>query len=478
MPDGIMQWYDAHQGEGRIVRGGREYPAVAAEIEPRARAAGARVHFDIRRRDGCAVAVGVRLRAGTRVSRRQRRLGDAGGSRRPDTSGAAPFARPHPELGLALAARPRTVAQRWCQLVGSSDLENATLLYAPDVVVHAGPTELHGTRVVHAWLSSSGLAGHLGGAEVTGADGLFVVRWRGEAGNVDRSWLRIVHGEIAEQWLAGARPGSPAQAPPGELPIEVAVRGGRADAARHEAVAMMRRVATHTIGPVLFARVKLSEAADPAVDRPALAQAMLDVNGQPVRAHVAAHTMTEAIDLLERRLRDQLTHRAEHMKALRRFHVTPEPGEWRHGDVASHRPPYFDRPAEDRQLVRTKSLALKPLTVDEAAFELEALDFDFYLFCDSGTGEDSVIHRLPGGRYGLITLSRSGPPEGPIAAAVDFERRPIPELSIRAAAEDLDLSGELFVFYRNAETGRGNIVYRRYDGHYGLLVPATRARRQ
>jgi hypothetical protein len=28
------------------------------------------------------------------------------------------------------------------------------------------------------------------------------------------------------------------------------------------------------------------------------------------------------------------------------------------------------------------------------------------------------------------------------------------------------------VFFRNHDTGRANVVYRRYDGHYGLIVPA------
>jgi hypothetical protein len=28
------------------------------------------------------------------------------------------------------------------------------------------------------------------------------------------------------------------------------------------------------------------------------------------------------------------------------------------------------------------------------------------------------------------------------------------------------------VFFIDAATGRGSVVYHRYDGHYGLLVPA------
>ncbi len=61
---------------------------------------------------------------------------------------------------------------------------------------------------------------------------------------------------------------------------------------------------------MLFARVKLGRAPDPGMTRPAIAQAVLDVDGRPVRAQVAARQLDEAVDLLEERLRDQLEHAA------------------------------------------------------------------------------------------------------------------------------------------------------------------------
>jgi len=33
-------------------------------------------------------------------------------------------------------------------------------------------------------------------------------------------------------------------------------------------------------------------------------------------------------------------------------------------------------------------------------------------------------------------------------------------------------AGQPFTFFADAGTGRGNVVYHRYDGHYGLLVPS------
>ncbi len=71
-------------------------------------------------------------------------------------------------------------------------------------------------------------------------------------------------------------------------------------------------------GPVLFARVKFDQAPDPAVQRPALVQATLDVNGRLVRARVAARRFDEAIDLLEARLRDRLERLAGRLRDRRR----------------------------------------------------------------------------------------------------------------------------------------------------------------
>ena len=47
-----------------------------------------------------------------------------------------------------------------------------------------------------------------------------------------------------------------------------------------------------------------------------------------------------------------------------------------------------------------------------------------------------------------------------------------PELTLSEAEERLDNRHERFVFFLNPETGRGNVIYRRYDGHYGLITPA------
>jgi hypothetical protein len=89
---------------------------------------------------------------------------------------------------------------------------------------------------------------------------------------------------------------------PSVLDVDVTTRGrlpGAADYARDKIGALGRL--SHE--PVLHARVKLTRQPDPAVARPVIAQANLDVNGRLVRVEVDGATAREAIDKLDSRLR-------------------------------------------------------------------------------------------------------------------------------------------------------------------------------
>jgi ribosome-associated translation inhibitor RaiA len=109
--------------------------------------------------------------------------------------------------------------------------------------------------------------------------------------------------------------------------IEVVALDPAARRARTPAEQMVRRVLEVVHEPVLHAEVKLGVAPDPAVERPATASATLDVNGHPVRAHVAAHSLRAAIDLLEDRLRRRLEDRGAHREAQLRSARRPQPGD-------------------------------------------------------------------------------------------------------------------------------------------------------
>src|SRR5579875_2765884 len=106
MPDGIVRWYDPGSGQIAVVRRGKRFMATTADVEPVARRAGARVHFDIRRDGGVERAVDVRLRTGTRVSHRQRRFGALTAARRRFGKGPAFYEEVHPGLHAAAERRP------------------------------------------------------------------------------------------------------------------------------------------------------------------------------------------------------------------------------------------------------------------------------------------------------------------------------------------------------------------------------------
>jgi ribosomal subunit interface protein len=261
-----------------------------------------------------------------------------------------------------------------------------------------------------------------------------------------------------------------------ELDLTIATQGEVSEQAKEHARTKLARLVGYTRDPILWAQARLSLEGNPARERPAVVEVIIDVNGTPVRAHVAARDLDEAIDLvyerLTRRLKrhEELVHRSGQD---RRWTGVADGHEWRRGDLPTQRPEWYDRPLDERQLVRKKTFALEPMTVDEAAFDLDMLGHDFYLFTELTTEVDAVIaYDLDD--HGLelqLPEGATGDPEGRAAAPV---RRtpPAPRLTIDEAVERLDAGGERFVFFVNADLERGNVVYHRYDGHYGVITPA------
>jgi ribosome-associated translation inhibitor RaiA len=90
------------------------------------------------------------------------------------------------------------------------------------------------------------------------------------------------------------------------IPVRTMTHGAVPERAQEFAVAKVRSVLQHVTRPVLAARVTLTMSADPAVARPAVAQATIDVNGRILRAEATGRTMRDAIELMADRLRAQL----------------------------------------------------------------------------------------------------------------------------------------------------------------------------
>jgi len=57
------------------------------------------------------------------------------------------------------------------------------------------------------------------------------------------------------------------------------------------------------------------------------------------------------------------------------------------------------------RIVREKEHTAKPMTVDQALYEMELVGHDFYLFADADSGRPSVVYRRKGFDYGVIRLA-------------------------------------------------------------------------
>ncbi len=261
-------------------------------------------------------------------------------------------------------------------------------------------------------------------------------------------------------------------ASPAIIDVDVTTQGdlpGAADYAR-DRIGRLGRLAHR---PVLHATVKLSQHSDPSIERPVIAQANLDVDGRLVRAQVEGATAREAIDRLDAALRHRLERVASHWEARRGAMPVVAPREWRHDAEPTHRLAYYPRPVDERRVIRRKSFAMQPCTVDDAIAEMELLGYNFHLFSEKGTAASAVLYRSgPTGYRVALVAPASANQLSPFDQEVTVSTHPTPCLTEEEARERLGLLGLPFLFYIDADHGCASVLYHRYDGHYGLITPA------
>ena len=59
---------------------------------------------------------------------------------------------------------------------------------------------------------------------------------------------------------------------------------------------------------------------------------------------------------------------------------------------------------ESPVVIRRKEFETKPMTADDAVYNMEMVGHDFYLYLDSETQKPSVVYRRKGWNYGVISL--------------------------------------------------------------------------
>jgi Sigma 54 modulation/S30EA ribosomal protein C terminus len=449
-----MKWFDEKSGEARIDKRGHIYPLLrGSHVDPYARVPGVRVHFDIERIDGIDWATSVKAVVGTRTSHRHRRFGDQSGAHDYESKTAS-----HPDrfadVALARERRPRRLLVEFVRRLANGEMAAARPLLAPNVVLRTGDTTTAGAAAVFDALAESAVSGN-GELPVSiafedgNADGRILVDWvRVAEQNGDshmlRASFRVAHGEITEiEW--GIDPTAIAPSEPDGLPDIQVVSSGPVSKASvaygREKLSVVMHIAPQ---PVLFARLKLTQHTDPAATRPSSTQATIDLDGQILRGFASGDTMAEATDLLERHLVERLRH-MRHTGADERAVRSHSPGS---SHARSEGRTYRMVSPEDRQIIRHKTIAEEQMTPDEAIWDLHQLDFDFYLFADLESGKDALV-TLDDGTVHLVDS--------------------VPTLAAGEAKEWLDTTDQPYLFHAGPDA-RGRVMYRRYDGHYGLLT--------
>lgn len=206
-------------------------------------------------------------------------------------------------------------------------------------------------------------------------------------------------------------------------------------------------------------------------ERPAQAEAALDVDGRTVRAHVAASTVTEATDLLVDRLNRRVRRHEDRRHRMDSRHRHDETS-WRHGDLPTHRPEFLDIPADEREVVKRKTFAWGPMSLDEAAFELDHLGHDFYLFEHADTSRDAALCHGENDMLVLLHPDGDAVDLAGVVAPIEPSTAVVPTMTEAEARESLDASGRRWLFHIDPDSSRGRIMYRRYDGNYGMILPA------
>ena len=131
---------------------------------------------------------------------------------------------------------------------------------------------------------------------------------------------------------------------------------------------------------------------NPSISANQIAEATVWTKGPTLRAREASTDMKASID----QLTDKLLRQVEHYRAKRSRRQVRGNGVQPGGSMSI--------PDEESgpKIVKTKQFAVKPMSAEEAALQLELVGHDFFVFRSDDSGDVNVIYRRRDGGYGLI----------------------------------------------------------------------------
>ena len=138
--------------------------------------------------------------------------------------------------------------------------------------------------------------------------------------------------------------------------------------------------------------------------------------GPVIRAEACAEDKLAALDQAVDRMAAQMRRAADRRRVHRGRHTPVSVGQ----ALAGVTPPATAEPEEEVEharsvgpitvlgdgplVVREKTHAADPMTLDQALYEMELVGHDFFLFVDKESERPSVVYRRRGYDYGVISL--------------------------------------------------------------------------
>ena len=187
--------------------------------------------------------------------------------------------------------------------------------------------------------------------------------------------------------------------------LEIVVRAKRVDldervrGAAREKLGRIQRFAKDATR----AEVDFSELKNPRIAANQVCEATVHLRRHVVKAHAAAGEQLAALDLCVEKLEHQVAKLKE--KRVARAHP-------RRRDFQTHAMPADEyaheqnlaaaEPDTEARVVRTKQLMMEPMTLGEAALQMELLGHDFFLFTNRESHLAAVLYRRHDGHLGLI----------------------------------------------------------------------------
>jgi putative sigma-54 modulation protein len=181
--------------------------------------------------------------------------------------------------------------------------------------------------------------------------------------------------------------------------MDVSIRGRNVeltDALRAAAEEKVTRLSRFIDG-IDHVEIQFHEERNPRIAQRDVCEVTFKTHGHMLRAKASAADPFAAVDGVV----DKLEHQIEKLKGKLIGRSHPR----RHGSVNSTQQQDSDEeeiePGQVR-IVKNKSFAIKPMTPEEAALQMDLLGHDFYFFTNADTEQAAVVYRRHDGDVGLI----------------------------------------------------------------------------